>query len=390
MGTLRKITFFLVSVVVMCVFFSGIGECAFPWQTQPKETQEESYFLTNKNGPWLIMGMVFADQNADAALEKATGLVKELRANNYKAYIYKKSAPESDYTEGKPRLRVDKETGNVKLTTTARYLNKVTTTEFAVMIGDFASLDDPKAAPALGNIHKMSPKSLQGIAGEPTHPLFQGDARRVGTPMKNAFMTPNPLMPQEYFVRTGLDKTVLEANKGIKQYSLLDCPGKYSVQVAVLKGVSTLNQQKIMEAMSNRNGVFESEQTLAEADANAMKLCEGLRKLGWDAYVFRDHYASIVTIGSFESIGTMENNELKIDQAIQQIFTTFSATCRPELGLAGIQRKTLNEIPYSMVYRGQAVNRNTLARIPFDVTPKIIVVPRRPMVNTAGTYAYGR
>ena len=53
--------------------------------------------------------------------------------------------------------------------------------------------------------------------------------------MRNAFITTNPLLPDEYFVPKGLDRLVLEMNEPVK-YSLLDCPGKYTVKIATFTG----------------------------------------------------------------------------------------------------------------------------------------------------------
>ena len=378
----RKISLFLCGVAILGTLSANFCQAQSPL-LRSKKPAEESYMLTKNHGPWLIMATVFANENAEIAYQRAEDLVKELRANKMKAYIYKKENRE-ETVESRPRwvypLERD-ENGEtverrdeVKLTTKARYLNKTVTTEYAVMVGDFRmdsrdKAEEKRVADALKRVREMSPKSMQG--NQSSHPLFrEGDAQRSGKPMQFAFMTPNPMLPSENFIKTGLDETVLNANKDIKKHSLLDCPGKYSVQVAVLKGASTLNQQKILHAMTDKDAEFSTDQTLGEADEKAVKLCNSLRKKGYEAFVFRDHYASIVTIGSFDSIGETVNNEIQLDPQIEMIIKRFSATCDASKGLAGIQRVTLDGIP-------------------FDITPKIIVVPRRPLVNT-GFAAYGR
>lgn len=369
----RKMFFFLCCVVIL----GAVSADICPGAVYGGKKAEESYRLTKNNGPWLIMAMVFADENPNVAYQKAENLVKELRANRdfitskMTAYIYEKDNRDSKISEGRPRWYYDEKSEQLKLTK-GKYVNRTVVTEFAVMIGDFRmdGRDEKRIADALKKVRTASPKSTQ--SGQASHPLFRAEEARRETsrPMQYAFMTPNPLLPPENFIKTGLDETVLNANKGIKQYSLLDCPGKYSVQVAVLKGASTLNQQKIVQAMSDDKLKWTTDQTLTEADEKAVKLCDALRERGYEAYVFRDHYASIVTIGSFDSIGETMNNEMKLDPQIEMIFKKFSATCDTSRGLAGIRRETIDGIP-------------------FDVTPKIIVVPRRPLVNT-GFATYGR
>ncbi|MDO4549992.1 MAG: hypothetical protein Q4C96_01930 [Planctomycetia bacterium] len=371
---LRKIILVFMCAVTVCVFSSDFGFCQGFWGRKQAASSEESYMLTKQHGPWLIMAMVFADENPDVAYERAKTLVQELRQNRMNAYIYFRVHEDSDSTEGLPYWEYDKESGELKISTKCRYLNKKNLTEYAVLVGNYSNLDDKSAAKTLERIHKMTPTCLQkGGMSEATHPLFSTPEsnRQTRTPMQNAFMTPNPLLPKELFVSRGLDKTVLNANKDIKKYSLLDCPGMYSVQVAVLKGVSTLNQQKILEIMSSDEKMVDSKQTLAEADENALKLCNALRKKGYEAYVFRDHYASIVTIGSFNKVGDWENGEFVVDPEIQKIFEVFSATANPNPGMSGVVRKSLKEVKGVL----------------FDITPKVIVVPRRPVVNTGGRFA---
>ena len=54
--------------------------------------------------------------------------------------------------------------------------------------------------------------------------------------MGHAFITTNPLLPADYYApRKGIDELVLRMNKGVT-HSLLDCPGKYTVQVAHFMG----------------------------------------------------------------------------------------------------------------------------------------------------------
>src|SRR6185369_17563432 len=54
-------------------------------------------------------------------------------------------------------------------------------------------------------------------------------------PMAQAFFTRNPLLPREYFVPKGVDKFVAKMNEGV-EHSLLDNPGRQTVQVATFRG----------------------------------------------------------------------------------------------------------------------------------------------------------
>ncbi|MDO4573880.1 MAG: hypothetical protein Q4D98_01550 [Planctomycetia bacterium] len=355
------------------------------WGTLALGEIPTTYQLTAKDGPWLVMATVFADENPQVACDKAVKLAEELRRDyRMKAYVYEKDSQEGTVVES-DRLHwvIDKDNPDAKpqVSNKYRYLNPSVQSEFTVLVGDFQSLEDSRATRTLEKIRRIYPKCLRN--GGANHPLL-GQSAPNRSPLTRAFVTPNPMIPRERFVSNGLDPVVVAANKGIKKYSLLDCPGTYSVQVAVLKGVSTLNQQKIAEIQkSDENlGVMFKSQTLADADENAMILCNELRAKGYEAYVFRDHYASIVTIGSFDNVGRNVNGNFVLTPQIMNIFKTFSATCDPSKGLAGIQRKTLRDIPSL-----SGKDKKRLPAIAFDVTPKVILVPRRPVVNTGGSFA---
>src|SRR5206468_5623771 len=62
-------------------------------------------------------------------------------------------------------------------------------------------------------------------------------------PMGSAFVTRNPLLPEELFVAKGLDPFVYEMNKDLP-HSLLKCPGRYTVRVASFRGVDSMKQEE--------------------------------------------------------------------------------------------------------------------------------------------------
>ena len=91
------------------------------------------------------------------------------------------------------------------------------------------------------------------------------EGRKQNGPLANAFITRNPLLPEDYFVpKGGLDELVVKMNKNVK-YSLLDCPGKYTVQVAHFTGEVILNQNEIRAIETgDKTGPESTKQGLAE------------------------------------------------------------------------------------------------------------------------------
>lgn len=187
-----------------------------------------------------------------------------------------------------------------------------------------------------------------------------GSAKKRG-PMGRAFVTTNPLLPKDYFTPRGLDDLVVKMNEKV-DHSLLDCQGRYTVQVAHFTGKVILNPRDIAAINS---GTKEMKSSLAAAAENAHRMTEALRRKGYEAYEFHDRSASLVTIGSFNSVGTPRSDgKIEIDPKVHAIIKTFSA----EPGATGaMERKFITD--------GKR-------QIPFDIQPIPVEVPRRSVAAT--------
>ncbi len=132
--------------------------------------------------------------------------------------------------------------------------------EIAVVVGNFAAIDDPDARRALQKLKSADPECLHSTpddsqsrslavwrslqAGVQGLPQYIEGRKQTG-PLAHAFITRNPLLPEDYFApKGGVDELVLKMNKNVK-HSLLDCPGKYTVQVAHFTGEVIINQNEI-------------------------------------------------------------------------------------------------------------------------------------------------
>jgi hypothetical protein len=109
---------------------------------------------------------------------------------------------------------------------------------------------------------------------------------------------------------------------------------------------------------------------LEEAADKANKLTEALRKRGVEAYEFHDRYESIVTVGSFDSVGMPRpDGKTEISPEIHQIMETYGPKRQRLPGQGGY-----GLVPYS------------LNGIPCDVQPMPVEVPR---LSIAAAYAPG-
>ena len=360
-----KGTFWLLVLVptFLGVWFSA-ADAAPPWASvltfsRVEADPNKQYRLAEENGPWMILACSFS---GEGALEQAEELVYELRKQHkFQAYVHPKRFEFGDtHGRGLDRfgapLRMRHRRDNIH--------------EVAVMVGNYPRVDDPKAQKTLKTLKHARPRCLEIQEDKPTHQSLAGwrmtqqkvqevfgSAKKTKGPMGHAFITTSPLLPQDYFTAGGIDPLVVKMNKPVK-HSLLDCPGKYTVQVATFKGKVIIEQREIRKAQSGE----ELGSELADAGNKAHLLTEALRMKGWEAYEFHDRYASIVTVGSFQSAGTPRaDGKIEINPAVQSVMTTFAATPASVPAPSGT-------LPTAV---------KSLLGIPFDPQPIVVHVPKR-------------
>lgn len=328
-----------------------------------------SYELTDQHGPWLIMCSSFAGPTAE---QQAHDLVLELRQKfRLEAYIYRRTFDFTDTTEGIGYNRY----GERKR---MRYLNGSKFDEIAVMVGHFVSLENPEVDKALDTIKHAHPETLGAKYGAQSSQRFAGlrtiyrtvtlnsEVKEKG-PMGAAFVTKNPLLPDEYFNAPGLDPFLVEINKD-KRYSLLKCPGKYTVRVAAFRGVDTMKIDEFEKLTSKDYGISKIDQAAIKAEA----LCAALRARGVEAYEFHDRTESVVTIGSFQQYGTPRaDGKTEINPAMFQIMEQYGPqeTAVPwDPNSKGLKLRT---------EKVSGLPRGMSNEIPFDAQPWPVEVPKQ-------------
>ncbi|MBL8828856.1 MAG: hypothetical protein JNM18_17890, partial [Planctomycetaceae bacterium] len=277
----------------------------------------------------------------EEAETQARELVHEFRTvHKLPAYTQRKNW---DLSEGTTGRGVDRYGNPRKMQYQIKQIDEV-----AVLVGDFPAIDDPQAKKTLEKIKFMVPDCLnaQKIAAENERRrqnkekektwavplgrfrqtiyemLPEGHENKAKGPMCHAFITGNPLIPKEYFAPKGIDKLVYEMNKPLP-YSLLNCPGKYTVKVATFTGQIVIDPQAIKDIEAGKKA---QPGGLAEAADKAHRMCEALRAKGYEAYELHDRFASMVTVGSFQSVGTPRaDGKTEIDPQIHTLIETFSA-----------------------------------------------------------------
>lgn len=328
--------------------------------------ENEMYPISDQNGPWMIMAATFSGEGAE---DQALQLIYELRKQfKLPAYSYQKKFEFSKPVRG---IGLDPQGEQPMM----RYQRDKDFVEIAVLVGDYPTVDDSEGQKVLKRLKFARPKSLDVEAGKSTNQSLAGfralqrqvmqallpedsDELKRG-PMSNAFVVTNPILPSEYFVPKGVDNFVLDMNKGVP-HSLLDCPERYSVRVATFTGHAVILDQKRLDAMEKGQM---PRSYLEDAAKSAHLLTEALRKKGYHAYEFHDRSSSIVTVGSFSTVGTRrDDGKIEINPAIHTIMRTFGAETTVEPGKAPEVGKP-----------------KKLVGIPFDVQPVPVEVPRRTL-----------
>ena len=354
----------LLAGVVLAGWMSAAALAA-PWDRlltlkRVEADPDKSYRLTKENGPWMIMACSFSGQHAD---QQARELALELR-KRYKleAYTYEKTFDLGQETHARG---VDRYGAPLKM----RYQRGSEVNEWAVLVGNYSAVDDSEAQETLRKLKFCQPRSLELDKSRPTarnlaswrlFAKYASPEKQKKGPMSKAFITTNPVLPKDYYVSKGLDKLVLKANEGV-EHSLLDCPGKYTVQVATFTGRVIIDQREIAAI----NGGKQMKSQLVEAAEKAHKLTEALRLKGYEAYEFHDRYASIVTVGGFDWIyKRLADGQNQFNPKIQAVIDRFGPKQTHLGGQTG----------------GMA--QQTLLGIPFDLKPIPVYVPKRS-ISTA-------
>lgn len=362
----------VVVLLLVGLAFVGLGvlsaSAAPPWRQlsvfkRIEADKEKSYPLTDEAGPWLITAVTFSGDEAD---DEAQTLVYELRKKfKLPAYTY---AMDLDLSKSFQGRGVDQYGAPKRM----KHLRAIKTREVAVMVGDFASVDDPAAQDTLQRLKYAQPECLKPDKDKRTSRtlgafreiqkivLAPGDEWKKRGPMGHSFITANPLLPPEYFAPKGLDKFVIEMNEAV-DHSLLECPGKYSVQVAMFTGmfVQTQNDADLEKAMKLPS-------KLEEAADKAHRMAEALRAKGYEAYEFHDRYSSVVCVGSFDTLGNDgPNGQVDLHPAIVKIMDTFGAPKQkgPGNSVAGLGSPRTIKTPEGT--------------IPFDIQPVPVEVPKK-------------
>jgi hypothetical protein len=361
--------------------------------------------LTERAGPWLIMCYSFS---GDEGVQQARRLAAELREHKLEAFTYshrfdltkkikENMLPSKEYVRG-PGGELARGADGKPILVDPEYVPAANSniTETAVLVGSFSSVDDERAQKLLAEIKRFSPKSLaaadpdalandDSLAGGKLRfvreSINQSKGGTIGQ-MRNAFLLPNPMLPEEYFTARSIDKFVIDLNRKVRKYSLLDCPGKYSVRVATFRGKTVINASKIKQQLDDldwrkrNNQSIESELAICANKANM--LTKALRAEGVEAWEFHDREESYVCVGSFDWLKRTDGsgNEYQ-NPDVRETILKYRGNVRYRQGqpvAVGVP------VPKSLRHLRDA------EAIAYDIQPLPVIVPKAPKVRRAGLF----
>lgn len=384
-------TFYLLAVGTLCwiQLFAGnlAGQQRFPF-SRVMSQEDSGLTLTEKAGPWLIMVTSFSGEEGE---QEAKRLAMELKTRHkLKAYTHVQEFNFDPESKGVGYRVV--ELSNHEKVAVPSVMNPANPTSFrehAVLVGDFSSIEDSKAQRTLELVKKLQPESLaqinlqEGLYQEELpggrvqamRAWLDSDRGKEFRPLRSAFLMANPLLPEEYFAARRVDKTILDLNSGLK-YSLLNCPGDYSVKVASFAGSSTMVQSEMEkirqdEQLKKRNRQSVTESKLADAAKKATLLTIELRRQGYEAYEFHDRFESYVCVGSFDWVSEEDKNgRQKINPEIEKTIATFKGQDVAS-GIDGRNNTTLSGKTFPLPAKFLE------AGIACDVQPLPVMIPKK-------------
>ncbi len=329
----------------------------------------KSYVLTEEHGPWLILAACFG---GDEGRHQAEQLTLELRQDyNLPAYVHREAY---DYTRPVQ--------GSGMQAMKMRNLNGRKYDSYAVLVGEFDSLSHPSLDKTLNMIKRARPKTLDFSKTGTTNQRFvafrqlqarlfkKAEEEKKPGPMHMAFVSRNPLLPDEYFNAPVVDSFVRSMNDGV-EHSLLDNPGKFTVVVRTFSGNATTD----FGNGSPASKLVSDPDRLNKGAELAHRMVNALRKKGVRAYEFHDRYRSLVTIGEFNSLGAEgANGEFQYAPEILRTMQEYSAN--QSIGPAA---------------QGTQLRAHHIDSIPFDLNPHAIAVPRTTKRSLyAGALSFGK
>ena len=305
--------------------------------------------LTQDAGPWLIMRASF---DGEDGRQQAINLANELRTKHrFNAYVYRQHFDFASEiaTLGKG---YQKPTAGGTANLRQREMQLVKQdekTEYAVLVGNYKSVESPQAQQDLATIKKLQPETLKIYSADVRDTSQAGRRLRADSeaifgssdgvkkmtlgnskfPLKLSLLVINPMIPEDQLAASSVDQYLVRLNEGLK-YTLLDNPKAYTLKVASFSGKVFVRQQDIDALKADRNWQRREKQgknnsSLVQAAKRAKILTEYFRSQNVEAYQFHDRHSSYVCVGGFDWVSEGEGPNARPNPEVEALAKVFAA-----------------------------------------------------------------
>jgi len=284
--------------------------------------------VSTKQGPWMICVYSYMGKEAP---QMARDLALELRDHHkLQAFVFNYGAEERQKELARIRALLDKqreflEKNKLSLDTPLRARHVRIEDQCAVLVGGYG--DPDTARRHLDHVRNLKIDTSRvkfyekiviefdkadGQARNEKSPFFakwgfekpkEGKGTRgYGKPFSQAFVCRNPTIKAEPPPEQNqLDIKVLRKLNAGEPFSLLDCPKPMTLAIKQFQTPSVLESKNQPGNLFEKLGMVKGERVDAAAHS-AHNLAELLRKARLESYVLHTRYASVVTVGAFESL----------------------------------------------------------------------------------------
>jgi hypothetical protein len=277
-----------------------------------KWTPDHPYNITQEAGPWAICVISYT---GDTAFTFSEDMVSELRRDfKLPGYFYNRSQverkEESEYEEALRAKRWEfyRQYGVQEPLKQTVHFKKPQHIEdqYAVMIGGYKDMESARRS--LDEMRKFKNMPSARLLHQVMGPDKDGKSGYFPvSPFLTAFVCPNPTVPkpkeqpqakQEEFETSY--RQLQELNGG-EPFSLLKCPGKWTLVVKVYQSPTILQTQHNQGGLFDRMTGHKGEDYLSAAVKQAHQLTDILRnkQLNFESYVLHAPTMSMVCVGSF-------------------------------------------------------------------------------------------
>ncbi len=313
----------LIWAPALCLALAAAGAAlALPAPVETDPNRE--YPVGPEAGPWMICAAHF---NGASAPQLAHQMVMLIRTQYHMpAYVFNYA----DEERKKQQALLDQQAPVFTNTPTApgeivvpiprhRLVVRIED-QCAVLIGGYP--DEITAHAALVYVKKLPPPDLKVPEGAPA-PFDsviddKGQVRYINPFNAQSVLVRNPAVPHENHVMNPKDDPFLKTLNADEEYSMLRCPGKWTLAVKEYLGASAVENKPtgLGPVQSMFGGKTKTGETLALAANNAHELAKTLTQLKFDAYVLHTRTSSVVSNGAFNDRNApeMQNYRDRIDQ----------------------------------------------------------------------------